>query len=255
LTSTNEQAGGSGLESEEKSVSPENTLIAQLLASKRFAEAHSKIRRLIQSSQDSAYARVLEGLAMLGLNEPAKTRKALERSIAKYPDEIRLQYLIGLVHLELSMPDAAFKAFSRVADSEAAPELDKADAHFHLGLFSWAEHRRAEALEHWKKAVELDPDHEEAAHMIETSTNDYGEPKAPSDAMDDFYHFINIQTREFLKTTGKDAFSTKEEAEKVLGTIREVWNARLTRSEADFDGMTPEEKTNLFSSIEITWPA
>ncbi len=136
----------------------------------------------------------------------------------------------------------------------AGPELkrEQADLYVGLGEALWGQSKRDEALEAWKKALELNPNHEEARAQLELFTNEYGEPSRFG-PFDDVWHFHKIMSDRYFKQVGRTEFETKKEAERIHGAIMQAWNESVAPRSKELDTMTAAEKTEFFESIQINY--
>jgi hypothetical protein len=120
-----------------------------------------------------------------------------------------------------------------------------------LGVVLWRQHKRDEALEVWRRALDEDPANKIARKNLDKFTNEYNEPATLVGAFDDPNHFRTIQTELYLQQQGKTEFSTKEETMEVIGAILQAWNEHLAPRSKEIETMTAAEKTELFGGVRV----
>jgi len=180
----------------------------------------------------------------------------LRKAHARFPNHVDILTNLGAAHQALRDYENAEECFRKLLKVvPVAQKSQRAAAHTALGKSLWQQHKREDALEAWRHALEEDPLYDEAQQQLRECTNEYGEAKAPNKTFDDVYHFTNIHRQRYFQLTRKDGFSTLEEAHTVIGAIQQAWNTHITDWRTRLDSMTPAEKTSLFESVSVDFNA
>lgn len=196
----------------------------------------------------------IEATCLNALKKHGKARNLLRSAIPKFPDIPQLLFELGQAHLALYESDEAEEAYLRAIDLIGEEDnMLKSVYMTSLGGAQWDLRKRELAIQTWRDACSLDPDNVVAHEMVDRHLNQYGEPKAPSPVFDDLYHFNEIHKVRYFHSQGRQRheFESNQEFEHVYAAMNKAWNEHIAPQKHRMDAMSPAEKTELFSSIEI----
>lgn len=234
------------------SANPAKEKLYNLLTKKKYQETSDLAQDLAQKHPDDPDYKMYRALALMALKEYRKANKVLRKTAQAFPGSWEIHNLLGQTYGHLGQWKFAAEAFEEAI--EIIPEEITGDMSFLyncLGDARWEEGRREDAIDAWKKAVEIDPGNDEARQSLDECTNEFGEPKAPSPLFDDMYHFKNIQLERYYALAGSRSMSGGEEAKRVLAIIMNGWNEHCSPRSREIDEMTTQQKTEFFKSIEL----
>jgi tetratricopeptide (TPR) repeat protein len=218
----------------------------------RNKEAATLARTLRDQNPKDYEAHLFLGVALMNAEKYDKARRVLERAVAQFPNQWKLQMILGHVHIhQRDIPhaeEAYRKALHHVHDASSA---EIAELHCSLADTLWVQHHRDEAVAEWKEALRTDPACTEAQESLNNYLNDYGEPRAPNPMFDDLYHFKNIHTERYLRLVGRKTLVSKEEAKAVLGVIMAGWNEFVSPQSREMDNWTAKQRSEFFSAITL----
>jgi tetratricopeptide (TPR) repeat protein len=131
----------------------------------RFDEAVDILREGIESYPDNAVLtnNLAALLDLLGNREEAE--ELLRNALAEEPSMPQLSKNLGDLHYRAGNYDDAWEAYQRVVTLQ--PSLGD-DVYFKLGNIAYKRLRREDATSYWRRAVELNPQHELARTNLET---------------------------------------------------------------------------------------
>jgi tetratricopeptide (TPR) repeat protein len=131
----------------------------------RFDEAVDVLREGIESYPDNAVLtnNLAALLDLLGNHEEAE--ECLRTALAEEPSMPQLSKNLGDLHYRAGSYDDAWEAYQRVITLQ--PKLGD-DVYFKLGNIAYKKLRREDATKYWRRAVELNPQHELARTNLET---------------------------------------------------------------------------------------
>lgn len=199
--------------------------VLSLLNAGKHEEAGVRARGLCEQYPDDFECHLFLGIALMDEEKYEKARKVLVRAVEKFPEQWKLRMVLGHVHGHQGDWRRSEEAYRKALDdAKDASAQEVAELHCSVAEALWAQHHRDGALAEWRRALEVDPECEEAQESLKERTNEYGEPRAPSAVFDDLYHFRRIQTERYFRIVGRNEFVSKEEAETVVGVIMAGWN-------------------------------
>lgn len=228
--------------------------IELLLKQQKYSELLPLAEHERKAHPDNPLLVAITATCLNGLRKHGKARNLLQSATRKFPNNAQLQFELGQACLALHESDRAEEAYQRALRLMGAKDDVLKSAYMTcLGGAQWALHKREIAIETWRNACALDPGNEDARQLLDNHLNQYGEPKAPRPIFDDLYHFHAIhKARYFASRSIQDQeFTTKEEFEHVHAALTKAWNEQITPHKDRMDAMSPAEKTELFSSVQI----
>ncbi len=115
-----------------------------------------------------AYIRLASIHAARGANQEAEA--VMRRALAALPDNAEAHYFNGIIASQSGDYARACESFARAADlaraDEAPPKFMDADFYFYYGVAREREKSPAQAEELFRQALQLDPDHADAANYL-----------------------------------------------------------------------------------------
>ncbi|MBI9086569.1 MAG: tetratricopeptide repeat protein [Desulfobacterales bacterium] len=139
--------------------------IHALIENERFDAAVSALNRLLDDHPDHAEAHGELGRLHHSLGEPDQAAIHLERAVGLAPDRVDFQRnLADFYHVARGRGDQALAIYESLAAAYPQdPEVSLMAGHLSVGL-----HRFAEAGDHYRRVLAIDPDHGDAARYLET---------------------------------------------------------------------------------------
>ncbi len=233
------------------SKNPDLKKVMDLVFLKKYNEAQALAGTLSKRHPDESAFPLLQAAALMNAKNFHKAEKVLRKATSRFPDDFELEMLLGDVYHAMRDLPGAERTYAHLLTVMHLPPAEKAEVHCSLAGILWERSHREEALDHWREALKLDPDNKDARTAIAECSNAYGEPKAPTSALDDLYRFQHIHQERYLRLVGREEFETMEEAKKVLGMIMQGWNDLVAPRSRELDTMSAEEKSKLFESITL----
>jgi tetratricopeptide (TPR) repeat protein len=217
----------------------------------KFKEARPMARKLVKNFPADPLFHVTLSLCYSEAQDPLKALDILSKAAEKFPDDHNILYHIAGVHEQMEHYQKS-ETYYRQALEHTPPEMnvERSECYNGIGVALWYHHRREEALEMWRRAVNEDPANETAKHNLQEFTNEYGRGKAPKPLFDDLYQFQKIQLDKHNQTREKDTSLSDEELRQVMGSIMRTWNEKIAPLREKLDRLTAAEKTELFTSVE-----
>ncbi len=228
--------------------------IADLIEANKLNEAVDAARKAAIVEPDNVDHPVLHIIALIRMAKFDKALKIAERAVTRFPNNWQSLSMLGQVYGHLEDWVHAEDAYRRaIACATKASKEDRSHLHQALGEMLWEQHNREEALAEWRTALAIDPKNKLAQEALDECINMYGEPKAPSPVFDDLYHFYAIHKARYFQSLESQSqeFQTKEEAEHVHAAMSKAWNEQITPHKDRMDAMSPAEKTEMFSCVQI----
>ncbi len=191
----------------------------------------------------------------IGYSQIGNTKEAfrvLKQAEKKFPSDYEVLFQLAKVYedkSEFNNAEICYKKSYKYTPKDKTQS--RSDCLNDLGVLYWNQHRKFEALEQWKLAVAENPKDKKAKRNLKDFTNEYGEPAAVSPLMDDVFHFQKIQTEKYFKSHKKNNFSTKEEADKIIGIISTVWNQQIAPDKDKIDRLPAKDKSQWFENVKI----
>jgi tetratricopeptide (TPR) repeat protein len=227
----------------------------QLLEDEKYQKALKLLKELDREFPEDEEVILLLAECYHLVDDADNMRRTLLDAMKLWPDWFELPQALADYLLEDDLPEEAEIYFRQALSND--PRISNADlsfVHTGLGAALWGQHKRDDALDAWKHALELDPDNEEADELLALHTNEYNEPASPSPMFDDLHHFRNIHMERYYELKGDDVFSSESEANEVVGRIMLAWNEHIAPLGASIDDMPAKQKTKLFESVKIDFP-
>jgi len=211
-------------------------------------------RRLCNEQPNDFESHLLLSVALLNAEKYDKSRRALIRGLQIFPKDWKLHEILGHVYGHLNrIPEAEKEYNEAIIHYNGKNKEEEAFLHYQLGETMWAQNKRDAAIEQWKQALKVNPDCLEAKESLEENINEYGEPKAPNPVFDDLYHFHGIHIKRYFDLTGRDEFSSQEEAKNILDIIKNGWNEYISPRSRDIDKMSAAQRSEFFKSITLNF--
>lgn len=226
--------------------------IGKLIKKRKFKKALPLVDSLMARFPDELELWTAQAICYSETGRTGRALTILRKARTRFPRDHFVLYALAETLVKTEEFEEAERAY-HVALEETPPGLkqERSECYNGLGVALWAQHKRDDALDMWKRAVEEDPGNKIAQRNLEQFTNEYNEPTPPSPVFDDPYHFQRIQTERYLKQVGREIFQNDKEAERVIGAIFQAWNDHVAPRSKELDTMTPAEKTELFGSITV----
>jgi tetratricopeptide (TPR) repeat protein len=232
--------------------SPEIFRMHAALENDGFAQALKIAKRLMKRHPDDPAFYGVASKCQIEVGLPKEAERLLRSALQRFPDDGLLLHNLGVALIELDRPQEAETHFRKAIQVTPLRSVrDRAQTYCLLGEALWIQARRNEALAAWQEALQECPDHEDAKQYLRDYVNEYGEPKAPSKAFDDLYHFYSIQKARYFGERNRKDFESVAEANAVLAVMQGSWNEQIAPRAKELETMTAAEKTALFSSITI----
>jgi Flp pilus assembly protein TadD len=143
-----------------------------LVEAGRPEEAIAALRTAVSQPEPDVDVLMADGAALAAAGRPAEALQVLGRARVLDPSNALCALNLGTVHLMSGRLDAARTAF--VAALEAEPSL--ARAHTSMGVLEARASHAAAAIEHWKKAVTLNPREWDALYNLGVFLQKEGRP-------------------------------------------------------------------------------
>lgn len=112
----------------------------------------------IDSPESVAFYYFAEASLMLSNGDFEGAEGELLKAIVADPQSAELRLTLSKLYVRMRETEKAIRA----AEDALIQAPDNADAHFHLAAICFSEERDAEAVEHYKRVIELDPERENA---------------------------------------------------------------------------------------------
>ncbi|MBI5471667.1 MAG: tetratricopeptide repeat protein [Ignavibacteriae bacterium] len=230
--------------------------LGELIAARKYHELLTFARnRMKLHPTVPAFAAVV-GMCYNQLRKHDEARRFLEKQLDRFPNSSQLCFELGQAFLGLRESAEAEQAYRDAVDlADDDQQLLKSSYLTGLGGACWDQKKRDEALAYWREALELDPENQTAKAMVNTSTNEYGEAKAPAEVMDEMYHFQAIQTEKYLRERNTREFPTIMEATRVVGLIVKAWNADLAPRRDELALMSAAERSEIYAAVKVDFDA
>ena len=235
-----------------ENVNKELDRLEKFLADENYAQALAVARKLSQLSPKTASLHLTMAICYTKLEKDHKAMRVIQRMQDLFPKESVALLDAARIAVQLEELRTASDIFGHVLSNlkEETPK-EIAAIRCEYGVILWEMHHREEAIEQWQAALKEDPSNPHAKANLETNLNEFGEPRAVSPAMDQFFHFINIHKGRYFSVHGKGEFETKREATKLMEKIQLTWNEKISPMSRELDKMSAAEKSMLFKSIKI----
>lgn len=228
--------------------------LQQLFEHKKYREAIPLAEELIEAYPDNAFMHVSLGICYSESGDDKKAVDMFIKARKRFPTDPEIPYYLAEIYNRSGRYPESEKAFREAIElTPVAKQIERSECYNGLGAVLWKLSRREEAIEAWKHAIKENPDNRIAQKNLKEFTNEYKKPASPSKVFDDLYHFQWIQMERYFISKGITSFGTKEEAERVLESIRLAWNKHVALRGTDLDKMTPAEKTEIFKSINVNF--
>ncbi|MCL4540047.1 MAG: tetratricopeptide repeat protein [Bacteroidetes bacterium] len=224
----------------------------KLIEQRKYRIALPFVRELVAKFPEDTIVHVGLALCLSETGQRSEALDVLQAADRRFPNDYTILYHIAETQNELEAFEDAERTYRKSLDlTPASCHVERSECYNGLGVVLWRQHKKGEALEVWKLAIRENPKNRMAQGNLRELTNQYGEPLAVSQEMDDLFHFINVQQELYLKGLDKPEFSAKQEAETFFTAVKEVWNAQVAERGKELDTMTPEEKTKLFRAVKV----
>jgi len=239
-----------------ENVNKELDRLEKFLADENYAQALAVARKLSQLSPKTASLHLTMAICYTKLEKGHKAMRVIQRMRDLFPYESVVLLDAARIALQLEELRTAADIFEHVLRTlkDGKPK-ELAAIRCEYGVTLWEMHRKEEAIVQWQQALTEDPSNSHAKANLGAHLNEFGEPRAVSPAMDEFFHFINIHKRRYFALHGQENFETKGEAAKLMAKIQLTWNEKISPMSRDLDKMSAAEKSKLFKSIEIDFDA
>lgn len=228
--------------------------LTDLLQNGKYRELLPHAERERKARPDNPAFAVLAAACLNGLKKYSKARNLARSELKRFPSNAHLTFELARAYLFLHEPEDAEHAFQRaIGLIGTTDDKFKSECLTNLGMAQWGARKREYALQSWREAYALDPTSSLAHDLLEEHLNQYGEPKAPTPVLDDIYHFYAIQKERYFELRGSQSkgFESPEEFEHVHAAMSKAWNEQIAPAKDRMDGMSPAEKTELFSKVQI----
>ena len=203
------------------------------------------------------YPQDLQALTLISIIKEVTDKKDESEAILKqvleinpnYPEAL---YLSGIKAGKKGDYWEAARLIQKAIDNQSKDaHKELAEYYQNLGASLWRLNLRFDAFRAWEKSIELNPEQQAAKDYLKNYSNEYGQPKAPSQKYDDFYAFQALKTEEYLKMGNKQKFDSLDEAHEIVEKIIKTWSSVL--KERDLSKHSPDEKINLFRETKIDY--
>ena len=226
--------------------------ISKLIKRRKYKETLTRTQNNRAIYPNNYFFYTFESLAYEGLKDYKKALNILEVAEVKFPNQFNIFYQLGVIHNELGNFDKALKLIEKsftLTPTDLTEE--RSECYNEFGVIYWAMEQKDKAIENWKLAVMENPKNIAAQNNLRDFSNEFDEPAAVTEGMNDVHHFQNIQLKKYLKLSGKKELSSLKEGERVIQLIIEKWNNDIVPQKNKLDTYTAKEKTKWFNSVEI----
>jgi tetratricopeptide (TPR) repeat protein len=127
-------------------------------------QAQESFERALSSQPAYAEAKYMLAIVAMELNDPARAMRYANEALAENPFFTECHNVLGMVHARLGQYDRALAEFQAVLGDINFPTPEV--AHFNIGKVFWEQQACGDAVIHFRRALEVNPQLSRAWHLL-----------------------------------------------------------------------------------------